>query len=253
VKIFLILFCILNTIAASVNVNYKTIQLSYIQTDRAAAVLKSLGFSVVDYTTEQGPTPYESIFTPEGNFDNNLINGSLDDPDDLPIIIMLPETENVTLLEMQGALSETSGNNMNVDMGGSSMVQTTTAEPFQRLMIVYDKDNPESLSRLINIIINEIDVSAKQIIIEALIVEVESEKVNEIGMKFNSSGSAYNLSAPLEQELGAVNPFNFVVDKSLIGNSVDFDAKLSALISGQTSDILSRPSVLVLDGRQARI
>ena len=42
----LILFCILNTIAASVNVNYKTIQLSYIQTDRAAAVLKSLGFNV---------------------------------------------------------------------------------------------------------------------------------------------------------------------------------------------------------------
>ena len=71
----ILLFCILNTIAASVNVNYKTIQLSYIQTDRAAAVLKSLGFSVVDYTTEQGPTPYESIFTPEGNFDNNLING----------------------------------------------------------------------------------------------------------------------------------------------------------------------------------
>ena len=99
VKIFLLLFCILNTIAASVNVNYKTIQLSYIQTDRAAAVLKSLGFNVVDYTTDQGPTPYESIFTPEGNFDNNLINGSLEDADDLPIIIMLPETENVTLLD----------------------------------------------------------------------------------------------------------------------------------------------------------
>ena len=97
VKIVLILFCILNTSAAVVNVNYKTIQLSYIQTDRAAAVLKSLGFNVVEYTTDQGPNPFESIFTPEGNFDNNLKNGTLEDADDLPIIIMLPETENVTL------------------------------------------------------------------------------------------------------------------------------------------------------------
>ena len=85
---------------------------------------------------------------------NNLRNSLVNDSEDLPIIIVLPETQYITLLEMQGAISE-SDQSMNVDMGGSSLVHATTAEPLQRLMIGYDEQSPEVLARLLNVLLNE--------------------------------------------------------------------------------------------------
>ena len=54
--------------AELINVEYKTIQLSYIQTDRAAGILKALGYAVIDYSVEQGPNSTELLFQPNGPF-----------------------------------------------------------------------------------------------------------------------------------------------------------------------------------------
>ena len=73
----LILFiCISGFVQAElINVEFKTIQLSYIQTDRAAGILKALGYAVIDYSAEQGPNSTELLFQPNGPFNNTLING----------------------------------------------------------------------------------------------------------------------------------------------------------------------------------
>ena len=162
-----------------IHVEFKTIQLSYIQTDRAAGILKALGYAVIDYSVEQGPNPYEMIFQPNGPFHNTLINGFATNSQDLPLIIILPETENITLLEMAGEVSAT-GTSMDVDMGGSSLVYTTTGEPLQRIMIVYDPEDPYSLSKLINLLTNEIDVPAIQVMIEALVIEINSGERDQL-------------------------------------------------------------------------
>jgi Flp pilus assembly secretin CpaC len=236
-----------------INVEYKTLQLSYIQTDRAAGILKALGYAVIDFSVEQGPNPYELLFQPNGPFNNSLLSGYATSYDDLPLIIILPETENITLLEMAGEVSAT-GTSMDVDMGGSSLVYTTTGEPLQRLMIVYDPEDPYSLSKLISLISNEIDVPAIQVMIEALVIEINSGERDQLGVRFESQGDFYGSSFAIEDEhSGVLEPFTFVLDKSLLGHAHDFKAELSSLISNESANILSRPSVLVLDGRQARI
>ena len=236
-----------------INVEYKTLQLSYIQTDRAAGILKALGYAVIDFSVEQGPNPYELLFQPNGPFNNSLLSGYATSYDDLPLIIILPETENITLLEMAGEVSAT-GSCMDVDMGGSSLVYTTTGEPLQRLMIVYDPEDPYSLSKLISLISNEIDVPAIQVMIEALVIEINSGERDQLGVRFESQGDFYGSSFAIEDEhSGVLEPFTFVLDKSLLGHAHDFKAELSSLISNESANILSRPSVLVLDGRQARI
>ena len=236
-----------------INVEYKTIQLSYIETDRAAGVLKALGYAVIDFSSVDGPNPYEKTYQPNGPFNATLVNGYATSYDNLPLIIMLPETENITLLEMAGEVSAT-GTSMDVDMGGSSLVYTTTGEPLQRMMIAYDPEDPYSLSKLINLITNEIDVPAIQVMIEALVIEINSGETDQLGVRHSSSGNMYESSFATEDlETGLFQPFTFVLDKSLLGHAHNFKAELSSLINNESANILSRPSVLVLDGRQARI
>ena len=237
------------------DVAYKTIQLSFIQTDRAVGILKSLGYSVIDFSVNNGPNPNELIFEPQGQFSESLYKGLAAKPEDLPIVIMLPETENITLLEMQGAAAQGQGaEQMGVDLGGASLVYTTSGEPLQRLMIAYDPNDPETLSRLVNLLANEIDVAAVQVIIEALIIEIDSDKIDELGINFSGRQSLASISsAAPDANSGAYQPFSIVLDKNLLGTAIDLEARLEALISAKSADVLSRPSVLVLDGRQARI
>ena len=83
--------------AELINVEFKTIQLSYIQTDRAAGILKALGYAVIDFSAEVGPNSTDKIFAPN-SFGDILINGQIspDNLDYLPLVIILPETGNIT-------------------------------------------------------------------------------------------------------------------------------------------------------------
>ena len=91
-------------------------------------------------------------------------------------------------------------------------------------------------------------------IIEALIIEIDSDKIDELGINLSGRQSLMSGSTPApDPETGGYQPFSLVLDKTLLGSAVDLEAKLQALISTKSADILSRPSVLVLDGRQARI
>jgi Type II secretory pathway, component PulD len=90
--------------------------------------------------------------------------------------------------------------------------------------------------------------------IEALVVDIYANKTNTLGVNFANSGSMYSSTFPEpDPNTGNFEPFTFIMDKGLIGNALEINAKLEKLISDQSSEILSRPSVLVLDGRQARI
>ena len=223
------------------------IQLSYIEADRAAGILKALGYAVVDYVSEEGINPKEVILEPS---DILIKNGAVAQAGDLPLVITMPETENITLLEMDTEAAS-SGSEMSVDMGGSSLVYTTTSEPLQRLLIGYDPSDMESLYRILDIIKNKIDQQAKQVVIDALVLEIDSEKISELGVNFSSSSSPLDIG--LSESGSPEGSFTMVYDKSLLGQRLDFNAKLEALITSQDATILSRPSVIVLDGRQARI
>ena len=228
-------------------IQYEMVQLSYIEVDRAAGVLKALGYAVVDYNAIAGVNPKEVILEPSEIL---IENGSIAQPGDLPIVIVMPETENITLLEMQSEASS-SGSEMSVDMGGSSLVFNTTSEPLQRLLIGYNPSDMDGLYRILDIIKNKIDQQAKQIVIDALVLEIDSERISELGINYSSRSSPLDLN--LSETGVPQGTFTMVYDKSLLGQRFDFNAKLEALISSQDATILSRPSVIVMDGRQARI
>ena len=230
------------------DLDFEVLKLSYIQTDRALAILKTLGYSVVEFKAAKGEIRGEFNFTPQ--FSNK--NKDLDAPGALPIIIKLPDTETISLVEKSTSKAASKKSALGVDLGGVTLDNTTSGEPMQRLLVGYKPTDYNSVARLIDLVKNKIDVPANQIVIEALIIELNTENLNELGVDFSNAGPGYSAVFP-PPEGGSISPFTVVLDRTLLGSTSNFRANIEALISSKDAKILSKPSVLVLDGRQARI
>jgi general secretion pathway protein D len=229
------------------DLDYEVLKLSYIQTDRALATLKTMGYAVVEYKAGKGEIEGEYNFTPifsNKSKDLNSLNA-------LPIIMKLPDTETISLVKESKAKSAKKSA-LGVDLGGVTLDYTTSGDPMQRLMVGYKPGDFNSVAKLLDIIQNKIDVPANQIAIEALVLEINNDRLDELGIDFSNAGQGYSATFPPPRS-GSISPFTVVLDRTLMGNSSNFRANVEALISNKAAEILSKPSVLVLDGRQARI
>ena len=143
---------------------------------------------------------------------------------------------------------------MSVNLGGITLENTTDGEPMQRLLVGYNRDKFDDVAQLLDLIHNKIDLPAEQILIEALVIELDSDKLDELGIDYSGTGAGFSASfPPPDSETGEINPFTVILDRTLLGNANTFRTNVEALISTKAAEILSKPSVLVLDGRQARI
>ncbi len=232
------------------SLQFEQLKLSYIQTDRALAILKTMGYAVVEFRSAKGEISGENNFTPiYSNY-----NSDLNAPGALPVIIKLPDTETISLVEKsvaKKALRSSERAALGVDLSGVVMNSTTSGEPMQRLLVGYKSGNYKPIARLRDLIQNEIDTPASQIAIEALVIEVNTDNLNELGVDFTSTGPI-TASFPPPQG-GSISPFTVVLDRTLLGSSSNFRANMEALVSAKKAEILSKPSILALDGRQARI
>jgi Flp pilus assembly secretin CpaC len=176
-------------------------------------------------------------------------------------------------------------------LSGTYLHQSTTGAPEQRFLIIYEKKSPEQLNGLLNLLRNEVDVAASQIVIEALVVEINSNKAKELGFKYSltdnktiTSLNAGKFSSTFNsnqrdkfgwntsRNSGTYSGFGYdsaTYDSSGAGtyypkeiplygayeriNPLGFQATLDAFISDGTAEVLTNPTILVLDGRQAMI
>ena len=234
------------------DLEFEVIKLSYIRTDRAVAILKSIGYVVIEFEPGKDSHAGERQYTPKlsSKFNVNDVK-----PSDLPIIIKLPETESVTLVQEEKSSSKSSKKGaVSVNLGGITLENTTDGEPMQRLLVGYNRDKFDDVAQLLDLIHNKIDLPAEQILIEALVIELDSDKLDELGIDYSGTGAGFSASfPPPDSETGEINPFTVILDRTLLGNANTFRTNVEALISTKAAEILSKPSVLVLDGRQARI
>ena len=235
------------------DLNYQVVKLSYVEVDRALAILKTVGYTVVEFKGGKGELSGEYSFTPTVAGTLNI--KELPAKSILPIIIKVPDTETVSLLTQEkGKSAKGKKAELGLDLAGIPMLGTTAGAPQQQLLIGYNPNDFEPVARLLDLLTNRIDIPAAQIQIEALVIEIDSDRLNSLGIDFGGAqgGITGEFPAP-DSRTGALNPFTLVFDRTVLGTATDFTAKLQALVSSSAAEILSRPSVLVLDGRQARI
>ena len=229
---------------------------SYVQSDRAIAMLKSLGYTTIEYTQSAGENAYERIYT--GTNNQTWV---------LPAIVKLIDSPKTSLMDPPpagGFQPQASSQYSAVpDIGGTFLHGMTSGEPQQRILIVYDRNDPESVENLLSLLRDKIDRPSRQLVIEALVIEINTDKVRDLGIQ--GGGSKDRLGASFqEEESNGQQPFTFVFgqDSELdaLGNPINafgdyfsFRSTIRALIESRDAEILSSPSVLVLDGRQARI
>lgn len=113
------------------------------------------------------------------------------------------------------------------------------AEPNTNSIII---NAPASLIRILRAVIRQLDIRPAQLLIEALVAEVNEADVKSLGIEWGSNQQG----RPADFRPG----FAIVNSKTSID---DFQAEIFALAQQHKANILSTPSVVVLDNRQAKI
>ncbi len=103
---------------------------------------------------------------------------------------------------------------------------------------------PATLIRTLKSVISQLDIKPAQILIEALVAEINEDDFNELGIEWGSVGQDKSSNSPFRAGFAIVNS----------KTSIDqFQAQIYALSRQHRANILSTPSVVVLDNRQAKI
>ncbi len=224
--------------------------LSYADSDRAIGLLKAMGYTTVEYAGDLSENINEKIYRP-------LEMGT----GQIPIIVKLIDPTKTSLMDPPTSptvnqipsYAATSATGSTVpEIGGTYLHQATSGEPDQRLLILYDKDDPDTLQNLLNLLRETIDVPSRQIMIEALVVEVTADYTRELGVTMAGGKDSANAQFGQPNSSGVAQPFILTFDTTKGGN-LNFKAQLNALVTQDKAQILSSPSVLVLNGRQARV
>ncbi len=247
--------------------NYETYYLSYVTADRAVALLKTLGYTTVEYNEQAGDSLYDKIYNP--------IKLGTGHP---PVIVKLIDSTKTSLMEPASTPTGAPGQPVVAQMpaqpggygmggfgtassavpqiGGTFLQGMTSGEPQQRLLILYDRNDPDSLQSLLNMLQSTVDVPSRQIMIEALVIELNANRERDLGITFegvHNNITDYGTSGALSGgDPTDFLPFQFTFTRGSLALT-KFTATLQALLKTGQAQILSNPSVLVLDDRQARI
>tara|TARA_Y100000590_G_scaffold98725_1_gene112330 strand:- start:899 stop:2878 length:1980 start_codon:yes stop_codon:yes gene_type:complete len=222
-------------------------KLSNISSNRALTTLKALGYYVIEHENIYVEEEITENLQPE-EFDLEEVQGIF--------IVNIPDSQNSTLNPTSDEEEEEEG--FNKYLSGVSMGSSTDSDPIERIMVCYDKEQTNLYNSFLDILYNQLDVPAKQILIEALVLEINSDDLKDTGIssQYVNQDNHLSIQTPNKTDGNALSILysenNFTDADGYILDDL-FQIQINALINSQSTEILSRPSILVLDGRQARI
>ena len=227
---------------------YEMFRLGHIEADGALALLKALQYHTIELEETSSGSKYEKIFELVQDRDAKL-----------PWIVKVANASKTSLLESDpGASSKSSSSRKSStdgapQLGGSHLHNTTTGAPEERLLLVYDRHDPQPLEELVNLLQADIDVPAQQIVIEALVIEVNNSKLQDLGVEWSGSQGSGQASFERSSIFSGKRLGSFIFSRDGFGDFMNFRASIEALAERGDAEVLSSPSVLVLNDRQARI
>ncbi len=142
----------------------------------------------------------------------------------------------------------------------------TETDPIHELVVFFDRNRPEQFGAVKERIRETIDIPARQIMIEAMVLEISSGALADLGVQWDLNRSSLKSDANWlkEHTTGTLRIGNVVLPNgnAIANATVDatfadvfkhFEIQLRALIIAKKAKVLSRPSVLTLDNRMAYI
>jgi len=226
----------------------KLIQLSYVDADAALNTLKGLGFTTVANTAA---IPAKVDFA------------------QLPYIAKV-EDPKPTYTGLIGAKTGTAGGKLSMSPGmASDMTDNAIATPLTQLMVLFHPAHPEQFSAVRTALDEYIDRPARQIFIEAMVLEISEQGLKDLGVEwslhpyYKDDGTGVitelTLGSTTAEGVGT-DTLNLELPNTSTLHNVftgkfqwDWEVTLRALIRQGKAEVLSRPSVLTLNNRQSTI
>jgi|GEM_PF-10382 len=221
----------------------EVIKLSYIEPDRCVAILKTLGFQTIEYKSGgKGPAGHE-VWNPSNPIDATK----------LPIVMAVPGSNATALVGERGKSTAAFGLSMTPSLP-SNLPNHTAAAPLMELMVLYHPAHPEQFAQLLDRIRESIDVPARQILIEAMVLEISEIGLDKLGVEWELQSPGNNINTAIFGQLPSFDTGESPALDIEFGNIFgEFLVRIEALVRDGEAEILSRPSVLTLDNRQASI
>lgn len=214
------------------DVSRELIQLSFTDTGSALKTLKGLGINTV---------PAVDGLPVTLNFDQ------------LPLVTVMPSptNEQIGLVGSEatgrGSFGETS-----TPAKASALNSEVNAAPSSQLMVLYHPAHPEQFSTVRSILDEYIDRPARLVFVEGLVLEISEDGLDELGVEWNFK------EGPTDLIIGSLDPTGIsdtveIDFQDSVDVAKDWGARIRALVSDGKAEILSRPSVLTMNNRQATI
>lgn len=215
------------------NSNTQVVYLHYLRAEDLVPILA--GIAQANFSGNVGTT-IGTITRPELDSTNpasNLANGTSSTPTGQNNqAAARPQANPAAAPNTSGASTQNEGN--------TKPTVQIIAEPNTNSIIL---NAPATLIRVLKNVISQLDIRPAQLLIEAMVAEVDESDVNNLGIEWGSN-----------QQTGS--PSNFRPGFAIINSKTsvnDFQAQIYALARERKANILSTPSVVVLDNRQAKI
>jgi len=143
----------------------KLVQLSYVDADAALSMLQGMGVTTMSKPTE---------LPPKVDFSK------------LPYVVKIedPKKEYTGLV---GAKTQTTGSILSLTPGvASEMTDNAIASPTNQLLVLFHPAHPEQFSEVRRILDDLVDRPARQIFIDAMVLEISEEGLNDLCLLYTS-------------------------------------------------------------------
>jgi general secretion pathway protein D len=180
--------------------------------------------------------------------------------DKLPLVIRMPNPERKEVGLVGGV--EGAGNQVQRDQLGmtnilpnaASDLSQTVANGTNELLVLYHPDSPEQFQRLRHLVETTIDRPARQVYIEGLVLEINSDTLRDLGVQWSGKRGSYGLTLGTLTALGPGGTAMTASRNTLQSISpIEVLNRINALVETNKAEVLSRPSVMTIDNRQATI
>lgn len=256
---------------------HRLVKLSYAGAETALQALRMLGFTTIDPGPERpraqpGNAAFGGAGMPGGGampgygmpgYGMPADSGSASQeprslkasyaPNELPVIVRMPGPD-ASQSGLVGAESSVARGDLGVSMipsAATPLASDTVASETSQLLVFYQPDKPEQLRRVLRLLDQAIDVPARQILVEGMVLEVSRDGLDELGVQwFDQRGERALTLGSIA--VGSGNALSFIKDSTAAATR-QFIGRVQALVQSGKAEVLSRPSVLTLDNRQATI
>ncbi len=215
-----------------IDMDRQLIQLSYVNASGALNALKGLGI----HTT---PTIEGLPATLEFN--------------QLPMVTKMP-TPTDAQIGLVGASKTTAGafGQTTTPTAASALETEVYAGPTSQLMVLFHPAHPEQFSLVRSLLDEYIDRPARQVFIEGMVLEISETGLNELGIEWSFKKGTVDFLLGSLDPTGVLDTITF---SSLDSRNlpIDWGVKVRALVRDGKAEVLSRPSVLTMNNRQATI